>query len=117
MGYAEKNERLNPLTTDLYQITMSQGFFNEGIAERESAYYLHWRTPAFKGGTYSTVAGIEEAVDFLKNFKFTDDDIEYLAAQTRKNKRTGEDVPLFTSDFLKFLKETPMKLDVEAFGR
>ena len=114
MGYAEKNERLNPLTTDLYQITMSQGFFNEGIAERESAYYLHWRTPAFKGGSYSTVAGIEEAVDFLKNFKFTDDDIAYLAAQTRKNKRTGEDVPLFTPEFLKFLKETPMKLDVEA---
>ena len=114
MGYAEKNERLNPLTTDLYQITMSQGFFNEGIAERESAYYLHWRTPAFKGGSYSTVAGIEEAVDFLKNFKFTDDDIAYLAAQTRKNKRTGEDVPLFTPEFLKFLKDTPMKLDVEA---
>lgn len=108
MGYAENNERLNALTTDLYQITMSQGFFNEGIAERESSYYLHWRTPAFKDGSYSVVAGLEEAVDYLKNFKFTDDDIAYLAAQTRKNKKTGENVPLFTPEFLEFLKNTHM---------
>ncbi|MDE2101339.1 MAG: hypothetical protein KGL39_29095 [Patescibacteria group bacterium] len=108
MGYAENNERLNPLTTDLYQITMSQGFFNEGIAERESAYYLHWRTPAFKSGSYTAVAGVEEAIDFLKNFKFTDDDIAYLASQEKKGKK------LFTPEFLEFLKKTPLKLDVEA---
>ncbi len=107
MGYAENNERLNPLTTDLYQLTMSQGFFNEGIAERESAYYLHWRSPAFKDGTYSTVAGTEEAIDFLKHFKFTDDDIAYLKSQEKKGRR------LFTDDFLQFLKDTPLKLDVE----
>lgn len=107
MGYAEKNERLNPLTTDLYQLTMSQAFFNEGIANRESAYYLHWRTPAFKNSSYTTVAGVEEAVDFLKNFKFTNDDIAYLASQEKKGKK------LFAPEFLEFLKKTPLKLDVE----
>jgi nicotinate phosphoribosyltransferase len=108
MGYAERNERLNPLTTDLYQLTMSQGFFNEGIAERESAYYLHWRTPAFKNSAYTTVAGLEEAIDYLKNFKFTDDDIAYLASQEKKGRK------LFTPEFLEFLKKTPLKLDIEA---
>jgi len=108
MGYAENSENLNPLKTDLYQLTMSQGFFDQGIAERECSYYLHWRSPAFKNSNYSTVAGTEEAIDFLKNFKFTDDDIAYLATQERKGKK------LFTPEFLEFLKKTPMKLDVEA---
>jgi nicotinate phosphoribosyltransferase len=107
MGYSENNERYNPLTTDLYQLTMSQGFFNEGIAERESSYYLHWRTPALKNGTYSTVAGVQEALDYIKNFKFNDDDIAYLASIEKKGKK------LFSPEFLEFLKKTPLKLDVD----
>ncbi len=108
MGYAENDERLNPLTTDLYQLTMSQGFYNEGIAERETAYYLHWRTPAFPNTSYSVVAGLEEAIDFLKKFHFSDDDIAYLASEERKGQK------LFTPEFLNFLRSTPLKLDVDA---
>ncbi len=108
MGYAENNERLNPLLTDLYQFTMSQVFFDKGIADRESTYYLHWRNPALPESTYSTVAGTEEAIDFLKNFKFTEDDIAYLASMEKKGKK------LFTPEFLAHLKNTPLKLDVEA---
>ncbi|MDX1975725.1 MAG: nicotinate phosphoribosyltransferase [Rickettsiales bacterium] len=108
MGYAEHNERLNPLTTDLYQLTMSQGFFDQGMATRECSYYLHWRTPAFKGTNYTTVAGLEEAVDYLKNFKFKDDDIAYLRTLEKKGKK------LFSEEFLTFLKETPLQLDIDA---
>ena len=108
MGYAAGDDNINPLKTDLYQLTMAQGFFNEGTHEKETSYYMHWRMPPFKNAKYSVVAGLEEFIDYLKNFKFTEDDIAYLASIEKKGK------PLFTPEFLQYLKDTPLKIDVDA---
>lgn len=108
MGYSATDNNLNVLKTDLYQLTMAQGFFNEGKHEKETSYYMHWRMPPFKHAKYSVAAGLEEFIDYLQNFKFTDDDIAYLASITKKGK------PLFTKEFLQYLKDTPLKIDVDA---
>ena len=108
MGYASSETRLNALTTDLYQLTMAQGFFNKGKADDECVYYMHWRTPPFKSGTYVVAAGLEEFIDYLNNFKFTDDDIAFLASVEKKGKR------LFTREFLEYLKDIKLNLDVDA---
>lgn len=107
MGYlADSYRELSPLKTDFYQLTMAQGYFDEGRKDEEATFYMHWRMPPFDGG-YTVAAGLEGVVDFLKNFKFTDERIAYLRSQERDGKR------LFTEEFLDYLKNTPLKLDVQ----
>ena len=107
MGYLDDSYReLSPLKTDFYQLTMAQGYFDEGRQNEEATFYMHWRTPPFGGG-YTVAAGLEGVVDFLKNFKFTEERIAYLRSQARDGKR------LFSDAFLDYLKNTPLKLDVD----
>lgn len=108
MGYlADSYRNISPLKTDFYQITMAQGYFDEGRQNEEATFYMHWRNPPFGGG-YTTAAGLEGVVDFLKNFKFTDEQLAYLRTQQRDGKR------LFSDSFLDYLKNTPLQLDVDA---
>ena len=81
MGYAADNPALSTLNTDMYQLTMSQVWFDQGTHEDESVYYLHWRKPPL-GASYTCVAGLEEANDFLNRFGFSEDDIEFLRSIT-----------------------------------
>ena len=46
------------LLTDLYQITMAYGYWQQGMADRESVFHLFYRKNPFKGG-YSVAAGLE----------------------------------------------------------
>lgn len=107
MGYlADSYRELSPMKTDFYQLTMAKGYFDEGRKDEEATFYMHWRMPPFDGG-YTVAAGLEGVVDFLKNFKFTDERIAYLRSQERDGKR------LFSEEFLNYLQKTPLKLDVQ----
>ena len=79
------------LLTDLYELTMGQGYFNEGIHEREAAFDLFFRPNELI--SYSVAAGMEEACSYLENLRFDKDDIAYLSS-----------LHLFSDEFLQYLK-------------
>lgn len=64
------------LLTDLYQLTMMNGYAETDMADREAVFDLFYR-PA-PGLDFAIVAGIEQAIDYIHNLHFDDSDIEYL---------------------------------------
>ena len=86
-----KNERNLTLLTDLYQLTMMQGYFYDNRNETV-IFDAFYRSNPSNGG-YAICAGLESIVEYIKNLKFTDSDIEYL-------KGYG----YFRNEFLEYLK-------------
>ena len=83
-------ERNFTLLTDLYQLTMIQGYFKENRHENV-IFDAFYRTNPCKGG-YAICAGLESIVDYIKNLKFTKEDIDYLRS-----------LNIFEEDFLEYL--------------
>jgi len=96
------------LLTDLYQLTMAYGYWKSGRAEQEAVFHLYFRKNPFEGG-YTVCAGLDYAVHFLQNLKFSDNDIEYL---TSLRNAKGEE--LFELDFIEYLRNLEFTCDVEA---
>ncbi len=65
------------LLTDLYQLTMLAGYFEKGMHEDPAVFDLFFRTPPFKGG-YVVFAGLEPALRYLSELRFTENDLAYL---------------------------------------
>ena len=79
------------LLTDLYELTMAQSYFAEGI-DREATFSLYVREyPPDRG--YLVAAGVDDALDCLEALYFDDDSVDYLRS-------TG----IFTADFLNYLR-------------
>ena len=96
------------LLTDLYQLTMAQGFWKKGIAERNAVFHLYFRNPVFKGG-YAISCGLQYAVDWLENFHFEPDDLDYLSSL-----RNPDGTALLDRDFLQHLGNLKFTCDVDA---
>ena len=96
------------LLTDLYQLTMAYGYWKTGRAEQQAVFHLFFRKNPFAGG-YTIAAGLQYAVDYLADFQFSDDDIEYLSGLTGNDGK-----PLFERGFLKYLGELELECDVDA---
>lgn len=65
------------LATDLYELTMAAGYFAAGMAEKEATFELFIRDlPETRN--YLVAAGLEQALDYLLNLRFTGEDLEYL---------------------------------------
>ena len=69
------------LLTDLYQVTMGYGYWREGLAEREAVFHLYFRKAPF-GAAFAIAAGLDTAVQWLRNLRFRDDDLDYLNGLT-----------------------------------
>ncbi|MEI4283814.1 nicotinate phosphoribosyltransferase [Tetragenococcus halophilus] len=80
------------LHTDLYQINMMKTYWELGRADKHAVFECFFREMPFKNG-YVVFAGLERLVDYLKNLKFTESDIEYL--------RSVENYPEGFLDYLK----------------
>ncbi len=87
------------LLTDLYQLTMGQGYFNEGRHEQLAVFDLFFRSNRLI--TYSVAAGFEQAAEYLKNFSFSEEDIAYLRS-----------LGLFGEKYLAYLKALRFTGDV-----
>ena len=80
------------MMTDLYQLTMMQGYMLKDMSVKKSVFDLFYRK--FNDGSdYCVMAGLEQAIDYINNLGFNDDDINYLAS-------TG----IFKDEFLNYLK-------------
>lgn len=96
------------LLTDLYQLTMSYGYWKAGLDKKEAVFHLFFRRAPFQGG-FTIAAGLEAVIDFLNNFRFDPSDVDYLATLKGDN---GE--LLFPKDFLDYLKDLKFTCDVDA---
>ena len=81
------------LLTDFYELTMMYGYFKEGKKDQIATFDLFFRP--FDESNFCIVAGIEQAVEYLQNLRFTDEDIDYL----RTTNTFGEDFFAWLKDF------------------
>lgn len=65
------------LHTDLYQINMAETYWEDNIHNKRAVFEVFFRKLPFGNG-YAVFAGLERIIDYLKNFKFTTSDIDYL---------------------------------------
>ena len=94
------NENLT-LLTDFYELTMMQGYLSSGNNERVIFDVFYRSNPS--GGGYSICCGLAQAIDYIKNLHFTDEDIEYLKATTS-----------FDDNFLEYLRNFKFTGDIYA---
>lgn len=94
------------LLTDLYQLTMAYGYYVAQKADQEAVFHVSFRQNPFHGG-YTVAAGLELVVEYLNDFHFQDDDIEYLRTLSDDQKN-----PFFSDNFLNFLKTMKFSCDV-----
>ncbi|MGV3505542.1 MAG: nicotinate phosphoribosyltransferase [Adhaeribacter sp.] len=96
------------LLTDLYQLTMAQGYWRRGLAEREAVFHAYFRKNPFKGG-YTVAAGLAEVVEVLGQLRFGAQELDYL-----RSLKGGRQQPLFDEDFLAYLQQLRFSCEVDA---
>ena len=64
------------LLTDFYQLTMMQGYFERGSNETVVFDMFFRKNPCDNG--YSVCAGLEQVIDYIKNLRFSYEDVAYL---------------------------------------
>ncbi|KAI4829021.1 hypothetical protein KUCAC02_023085 [Chaenocephalus aceratus] len=78
-GLTERSirERVPPLLTDLYQVTMAYAYWRTGRHQEPAVFELFFRNNPFGGG-FTLFAGMQDCLLFLRSFHFTDEDVEFL---------------------------------------
>ena len=89
------------LLTDYYELTMMNGYFRKGMSNRTAVFDLFFRSNA--ESNYCLAAGLNQALDYIKNLHFGKEEIDYLRS-------TGE----FKEDFLDYLKTFKFTGDIYA---
>ncbi len=89
------------LLTDLYELTMGYGFFKEKKQDEIVVFDLFFRQNRMI--TYSVAAGLQQAIEYVENLHFTDEDIAYLRS-----------LSLFDEDFLTYLQGMKFTGDIYA---
>ncbi len=84
------------LYTDYYELTMAQGYFLTGMAEKKACFDYFFRKLPYKGG-YVVFAGLDDLLEILKDYTFDKNDIGYLREHG------------FHEDFLNYLSQFRFK--------
>lgn len=90
------------MMTDLYQLTMMNGYLRYGMEKNRACFDLFYR----KQGdvtAYAIVAGLEQVIDYVKNLHFSSDDLDYLRS-----------LRIFDEDFLEYLANFHFSGDIYA---
>lgn len=89
------------LMTDLYELTMMQGYF-KSKNDKTVVFDMFYRTNP-SGGGYAIAAGLEQVIQYIKELKFEKEDIDYLAS-----------LGIFEQDFLDYLSTFRFSGDIYA---
>lgn len=90
------------LLTDLYELTMMQGYFKHKNQNETVIFDAFYRTNP-GGGGYAIAAGLEQVIQYIKELHFSKEDIDYLAG-----------LGIFDRDFLNYLKDFRFTGDIYA---
>ncbi|MEG1973160.1 MAG: nicotinate phosphoribosyltransferase, partial [Oscillospiraceae bacterium] len=97
-----KDERNLTMLTDFYELTMANGYMIKNMGDKTVVFDMFFRKIPDEGG-YAIAAGLQQLIEYLKNLRFSDSDIEFL-----KNKR------IFGEKFLNYLKNFKFSCDIWA---
>ena len=89
------------LLTDLYQLTMMSGYLKNGKEKDIAVFDLFFRRN--NTITYSVAAGLQQAIEYVQNIRFSEEDIAYLRS-----------LKLFDEEFLNYLKTFRFTGDIYA---
>lgn len=95
------NPQSSPLLTDLYQLTMLQAYFDEGMDETAVFEFFVRDLPPQRN--FLMAAGLEQVLEFLENLRFAAEELDWLAGCGR-----------FSRDFIGFLETLRFTGDVHA---
>jgi len=87
---------------DFYELTMGNGYFAEGMADRITYFDVFYREVPDEGG-FAIAAGLEQIVDYVQKLRFSAEDIEYLRGRK-----------LFSEEFLAYLADFKFTGDIWA---
>ncbi len=87
------------LLTDLYQLTMMNGYLKQGRKEETAIFDLFFRQNGMI--TYSIACGLEQAIDYVLNLKFGEEEISYLKG-----------LDIFCDEFIEYLKNFKFTGDI-----
>jgi len=90
------------LMTDLYELTMMQGYFNNKARNETVIFDAFYRANPCAGG-YAISAGLEQVIQYIKELRFDREDIDYLAS-----------LGIFQADFLEYLQTFRFSGDIYA---
>ena len=93
-------ERNLTMLCDFYELTMGNGYFQNGFYKRKTYFDVFFRKVP-DGGGYAIAAGLEQVIDYIKDLHFTKENIEFL--RTKK---------IFSEDFLKYLENFRFSGDI-----
>lgn len=96
------DQRNLTLLTDLYELTMMQGYFKEKDANETVIFDAFYRSNP-DGNAFSICAGLEQVIEYIENLHFDPEDVDYLRS-------TG----LFDEDFLTYLLRFKFSGDIYA---
>ncbi len=90
------------LLCDFYELTMANGYFELGKRDEIAYFDVFYRTVP-DGGGFAIAAGLEQAIEYIKSLRFTEEDIAFL-----REKR------VFCEEFLDYLRTFRFTGDIYA---
>lgn len=97
------NSNINlTMLCDFYELTMGNGYFNYGYKDRITYFDVFFRSVP-DGGGFAIAAGLEQVIDYIKNLRFSAEDIEYLRGRG-----------MFSEEFLEYLADFEFTGDIYA---
>ena len=97
------NDKLNlTMLCDFYELTMGNGYFENGFKDRICYFDVFFRQCP-DGGGFAIAAGLEQIIDYIKNLHFAPEDIAYLRSRN-----------LFSEGFLSYLENFRFTGDIWA---
>ncbi len=90
------------MSTDRYEFTMSNGYFEEGMKEQMAYFDVFFRRNPFQNG-YTIMAGLDQIIRDVKSIHFEEEDIEYFESQG-----------VYSKKFLEYLRNFRFTGDIYA---
>lgn len=90
------------MLSDFYELTMANGYLTNGLKDKVVYFDMFFRKVPDDGG-FAIMAGVQQLIDYLKNLKFDEEDIDYLRSKN-----------MFQEEFLDYLRDFKFSCDVWA---
>ncbi len=90
------------MLSDFYELTMGNSYYTSGMKDKTGYFDMFFRTLPDKSG-FAIMAGVEQLIEYIKNLKFQEDDIDYLREKG-----------IFDEGFLDYLKNMEFTCDIWA---
>lgn len=95
-------ERNLTMLTDLYQLTMMNGYLKYGMDKNVAVFDMFFR-PLQNNSVYAVMAGLEQAIEYINNLHFAEEDLDYLRS-----------LGIFDEQFMDYLRHFKFTGDIYA---